>query len=475
MVEVRLTQPQWEQLERILLATREVETKCFLLCKALEREDDVALLVRELVSVPDDAYERRSAVQIIVRREFIHQLLVRCAEENLSLLEAHTHPWSTSASFSGIDMNSDIRKFLATQSMSPPFRHATMVFGGDMSFEGHLWDYRRRRMVPIDRVKVCGLSLQFRYPSGAALPPLAQSQREIFDRQIRAFGEVGQHVMQSLTVGIVGLGGLGSQIAQALSLLGVGHLILVDPDKLETSNANRVVCINRQHVIKQFPKVNAIALMLKQLCMKPPKVTPIKAVVTDPNAWQALLWADVIVGAVDSATARQFLNCVSVCSLIPYLDGGVGVKAHDGRIQSGGGQVRVVLPGVGFCLTCLGQETVERVEEQLTPEQRELSQRLGYIQGERIPNPQIVFLNGVLANLLVWELVKLVTGCLPVKPYIYYDLTEQKVFPVPDAQRRENCLMCSLDGWLAMGDEVIQDFARTPFSPTNIPPPARRI
>jgi hypothetical protein len=66
MVEVRLTQPQWEQLERILLATREVETKCFLLCKALEREDDVALLVRELVSVPDDAYERRSAVQIIV-------------------------------------------------------------------------------------------------------------------------------------------------------------------------------------------------------------------------------------------------------------------------------------------------------------------------------------------------------------------------------------------------------------------------
>ena len=47
----------------------------------------------------------------------------------------------------------------------------------------------------------------------------------------------------------------------------------------------------------------------------------------------------------------------------------------------------------------------------LTPEQRERSIRAGYIQGERIPNPQVVFLNGVVANLLVWEAVKLCTGC----------------------------------------------------------------
>ncbi len=473
MVEVRLIQPQWEQLEQILLKHHEVETKCFLLCKTLEHGDNVALLVHKLISMPDDAYEHRSSGLVVTRREFVHQLLVRCAEENLSMLEAHTHPWSASVRFSGIDMNSDARKFLATQSMSPPFRHATMVFGGDMSFEGHLWDYHRQRMDPIDRVKVAGLSQQLRYPTGVARPSLVQAQREIFDRQIRAFGEAGQEMLRNLTVGIVGLGGLGSQIAQGLALLGVGHLILVDPDILEPSNANRVVCINRRHVTKRLPKVNAISRMLKQLCMTPPKVTSIETAVTEPQAWQALLWTDVLVGAVDSATARQFLNCLSVCGLIPYLDAGVGVKAQDGRIQAGGGQVRVVLPGTSFCLTCLGQEVAQQVEEQLTPEQRELSQRLGYIQGERIPNPQVVFLNGVLASLLVWELVKLVTGCLPVIPYIHYDLLEQKVFPVPDAHQRSDCLMCSPNGLLAMGDEVIPDFIKSPSTPVNVPSPSR--
>jgi hypothetical protein len=96
---------------------------------------------------------------------------------------------------------------------------------------------------------------------------------------------------------------------------------------------------------------------------------------------------------------------------------------------------------------------------------------MGYIKGEQIPNPQVVFLNGVIANLLVWELVKLVTGCLPIKSYVYYDLVEQQVFPPDNAQRRDNCFMCNPhDGLLAGGDLVIQDFAKMPSEPANLPP-----
>jgi len=40
---------------------------------------------------------------------------------------------------------------------------------------------------------------------------------------------------------IIGLGGIGSWIALDLALIGVGTLILIDPDKLESSNLNRTL------------------------------------------------------------------------------------------------------------------------------------------------------------------------------------------------------------------------------------------
>ncbi len=46
-------------------------------------------------------------------------------------------------------------------------------------------------------------------------------------------------VVKKASVGIMGLGGLGSLVALALARLGVGHLLLVDYDVVEPSNLNR--------------------------------------------------------------------------------------------------------------------------------------------------------------------------------------------------------------------------------------------
>ena len=45
--------------------------------------------------------------------------------------------------------------------------------------------------------------------------------------------------LQKAKVAIAGLGGLGSHIAVALVRMGVGHLYLVDFDKVDSSNLNR--------------------------------------------------------------------------------------------------------------------------------------------------------------------------------------------------------------------------------------------
>ena len=50
--------------------------------------------------------------------------------------------------------------------------------------------------------------------------------------------EVSEKLKNS-TVGIAGLGGLGSNVAMALARSGIGRLIIVDFDEVEESNLNR--------------------------------------------------------------------------------------------------------------------------------------------------------------------------------------------------------------------------------------------
>ncbi|BCW96970.1 MAG: ThiF family adenylyltransferase [Fimbriimonadales bacterium] len=476
MGEVRVPQAVWEQLRATLLADLSCETKCFLLCRTLESDARVVFLAREVVPVPDEGYAQRTASLVETRPEFVHALLVRCAREGYALLDAHTHPWTTQPRFSAIDDRSDLQKFQTTQPMSPPFRHGSLVFGNDMSFEGRFWDYAREAFAPITRLQVLDMPPQTRYGVGCAPQEWATAAQAVYDRQVRAFGAEGQAMLSRLRVAVVGAGGLGSQIANALALLGVGRLLLIDPDRLELSNLNRVVGASYAQAARGWRKARALAQRLNRV--RPPEsrtITPLPVDVRTPGALAHLLGCDLIVGAVDSAVVRQYLNTVAMCALIPYLDAGVGVRSADGRLEQGGGQVQVIVPGATACLACTERGIRQSVEEQLTPHQRELSIRGGYIQGEAIPNPQVVFLNGVVGNLLAWELVKLITGCAPVQPYVYYDLLGQHAFPAR-AERNPNCLLCSAhpDSLLGQGLYGLMGYLAPPRAPKRKPIPAPR-
>src|SRR4051794_4303056 len=64
---------------------------------------------------------------------------------------------------------------------------------------------------------------------------------ERFSRNIALFGRKGQEKIEAQTVGIVGLGGLGSHVAQQITYLGVRDQIHVDDDVISASSLNRVV------------------------------------------------------------------------------------------------------------------------------------------------------------------------------------------------------------------------------------------
>ncbi|WP_058533779.1 HesA/MoeB/ThiF family protein [Legionella saoudiensis] len=65
-----------------------------------------------------------------------------------------------------------------------------------------------------------------------------------YKRQISVIGEQGQKIINNATIMIVGLGGIGSPVAQYLAAAGVGKLILVDDDKVDLSNLHRQILFN---------------------------------------------------------------------------------------------------------------------------------------------------------------------------------------------------------------------------------------
>ena len=105
------------------------------------------------------------------------------------------------------------------------------------------------------------------------------------------------------TVGIAGVGGLGSAVAIALARTGVGALIIADFDLIEPSNLNR-----QQYFLDQLgqPKVYALRDTLARINPHV-HVTACHLRVTSGNAAEIFGSVDVLVEAFDRADQKAML------------------------------------------------------------------------------------------------------------------------------------------------------------------------
>ncbi|MEP1383158.1 MAG: HesA/MoeB/ThiF family protein, partial [Paraglaciecola sp.] len=74
--------------------------------------------------------------------------------------------------------------------------------------------------------------------------------------------ELGQQKLLNQHLIIIGVGGLGTHVAQQLTAAGIGHLYLVDDDKIESSNLPRQILFNPES-IGQYKVSHAAAELIK--------------------------------------------------------------------------------------------------------------------------------------------------------------------------------------------------------------------
>jgi sulfur carrier protein ThiS adenylyltransferase len=127
------------------------------------------------------------------------------------------------------------------------------------------------------------------------------------------------------TVGIAGLGGLGSQVAIALARIGVGTLILADYDVVEPSNLNR-----QQYFIQQIGmrKVDAMRETLKGVNPYVRVITH-HTVICPRNVKRIFGNAEIIVEAFDRADQKAMLiNAISKAMPDKYIVAASGLAGY---------------------------------------------------------------------------------------------------------------------------------------------------
>ena len=203
-------------------------------------------------------------------------------------------------------------------------------------------------------------------------------------------GEYSEQTLKELRVGVIGLCGGGSHIVQQLSHVGIGNLLIVDPDRIDLSNLNRLVGATYQDAQAKRLKIEIAERTAKA-------VNPSVNLTARAKPWSEVIEelrdCDIIVGCLDSYSQRTQLEAFCRRFLIPYIDLGMDVhEVGDHYVVSG--QVARSIPG-DVCLQCMGIITEDDVAKEAYG-----------VAGGR---PQVVWPNGLLASAAVGLLIEMVT------------------------------------------------------------------
>ncbi|MCL2875261.1 MAG: tRNA threonylcarbamoyladenosine dehydratase [Betaproteobacteria bacterium] len=167
-------------------------------------------------------------------------------------------------------------------------------------------------------------------PNHSFTPPGVDSERR-FGGLERLYGEGTVTRLAAARVAVVGIGGVGCWVAEALARSGVGMLKLIDPDNLVESNINRQI-----HALDGTLGQAKVTAMAARICSIHPqcRIETVEDFLTPENAAALLCGIDLVVDAIDDVRAKAAIAIHCRQARLPLLmAGGAGGKTDPQRIR----------------------------------------------------------------------------------------------------------------------------------------------
>jgi ThiF family/Prokaryotic homologs of the JAB domain len=381
------------ELQRHLFPGDGLEAAALLLC-ATTGGYRTKLLGRELVLVPHDQCSRERD-RIVWPGQFVEAAIDRAEANGYVVIAVHSHPGGIYG-FSYVDNESD-------KILMGSLRHGTgrmagsaiMVPGGAMRARLYEGD---SAPVPVELVMSIGSDISlFWADMKSPAPALA------FSSGMRA-------TLARMSACIVGVSGTGSVVAEQLARLGFGEIILIDFDKLEAKNLNRILNSSVDDIgackVAMFAKAVG---RYRTDC----RVVQVPLSIATREAILAAAEADILFSCVDTAEGRHIADRLAAYFAMPLFDVGVAIPSapnRDGtrRIAEVYGRVDYVFPG-GSSLLDRGVYDAATLEAEYLAANAPatLARKVadGYLQGVGEEAPAVISLNMRAASACVLEFI----------------------------------------------------------------------
>jgi len=425
-IQLRFRAHHWTKLQAHLFPGDADEHGAALLCGQAVIDGKLHLFVRDVALALDGVdYVPGTRGHRHLTGEFVTRTLRRAKDAGLVYLAVHNHGGNDKVSFSKTDLGSHERGYPTLSRLSG------LAVGGLVlsrrAVAGDIWLTNGER-VPVGVTVVVGDGLtaltdghQLDVPQTHTVTPMQ------YARQTLIFGDAGQELLGRLKVGIVGCGGIGMLIIQALSRFGVGNFVVIDPDFVSTTNLSRLPEARLRDATGMFGS-GWFGTIMKKLGLNDPtmkvdlarriirganpaaKVEAVLGDVADDHVARKLADCDFLFLAADTMLARDVVNQLAYQYVIPTLQVGSKVVSEvaTGKVLDVYGVVRS-LGTVAGCMRCNDLINLSKLaEEVLGDEQQRRNQR--YVDDPDVAAPSVITLNSMTAGWAVNDFMHYATG-----------------------------------------------------------------
>jgi hypothetical protein len=395
-----MTARQHAELKAHLFPGDGLEAAAVVLCGRAHAGDQHRLVIHRVVLIPYEQCERRADL-ICWKTDLMVPLLAEAARRGMAILKVHSHPTGFPR-FSGLDDLADRELFASVYGwFDDELPHASAVMMPNGLVIARVID-AGGNFIPMRLVSSIGDDLALWFANDKPLAVPAQAQRDV-----QAFGGGTYRTMRRLRIAVIGASGTGSPAIEALLRSHAQNLRIIDPDKVELRNLNRILHSTMKDAEKGMAKVECLAAAAKAIGFEI-DIVPIAKSLYDPEVIHEVSTCDIVIGCVDSVDARALLHRLATFYIQLYIDVGVRLDADGvGGIDQICGQVHCFQPGLSSFFT-RGVFTADDVAasalKRSDPDEYRKRLEQKYIRGVREDRPAVMPLNLVFAGLAVMEL-----------------------------------------------------------------------
>lgn len=336
-----------------LIRSDRQEDVCYALWRPAQGKHRMTALISDPI-LPQDG-DRKVHGNASTTGDYLGRAIKLAMEKGAGIVFLHSHPFPGWQGMSPDDV--------ATERRQAPAAKATtgipllgMTVGSDGSWSGRFWiktapkTYERRWCESVRVIGENGLEITF---NNELLPPPVF--REELKRTVSAWGKQSQQKLARICFGIVGVGSVGSVVAECLARIGVQHIKLIDYDRVERHNLDRLLHAHVEDAAKKKLKVVLIGSAIERSATAAiPIIDKLPLAVTEEDGFREALDCDILFSCVDRPWPRHVLNYIAYAYLIPVVDGGILIRMRGDRLRNASWKSHIVYPGKK-CLQCIGQ------------------------------------------------------------------------------------------------------------------------